>query len=69
MSAPSSADLSSGPITRAKPGRPDRMPGVSAHPGCMAWKTMPEPPNRRTHSCISTSCARLTLALERRSSA
>ena len=43
VSAPCSGVRSSGPMTWAKPGRPYRMPGVSAHPGCMAWKGTPVP--------------------------
>ena len=30
-------------MTRAKPGRLSWIPGVSAQPGCMAWKTTPGP--------------------------
>ncbi len=38
------------------------MPGVSAHPGCMAWTTTPAGSSRRAHSPESTIWARFTRA-------
>ena len=42
VSIPSAGVRSSGPITPEKPGSDASSPGVSAHPGCIASKAMPD---------------------------
>ena len=62
VSAPCSGVRSSGRRIRRKRGSAAARPGVSAQPGCMAWKATPVPAVRRAHSALSTTWARLTRA-------
>ena len=61
VSMPCPGVRSTGPITRWNPGSVSASPGVSAHPGCMAVKAT-SPRNRRAHSRMSATCARLARA-------
>lgn len=52
VSAPCSTDRSKGPVILWNVGRDVLTPGVSAHPGCIAWNTTSSLGTRWAHSFV-----------------